>query len=155
VVHVHGGDEIVAHERIEAVFTKEDFRVQAFFYVSHGRLADGGVVGHGENKGAAILRAEVRAQLVQLCLRKVAAVHNGGNHIQRVRLEAVHGDLERITNVFGAHIVAAGDQNDRAAQVGSYFGIEFKLKNRVFGEKISADAQYEIVGLQQFFVLSG
>ena len=93
------------------------------------------------------------AQFIQFSLRKAAAVHNGGNHIQRIGFEAVHGDLERITNVFGAHIVAAGDQENRAAKVGSDFGIEFKLENRVFGKKVGAHAHNEIISFQQFFVL--
>ena len=153
VVHMHGRDQVVAHQRIKAFFAKQHFCVQTFFHVSHGGLADGGVVGHRENKGAVFLRAEVAAQFVQLCLREVAAVHNGGNHIQSVGLKAVHGDLERIANILGAHIVAAGDQQNRAAQVGGNFGIELEFKNRVFSKKIGANAQNEIIGFQQLFVL--
>lgn len=43
---MHGTDQIVTHQSVEALFAKQHFCIQTLFNVSHGGLADGGIVGH-------------------------------------------------------------------------------------------------------------
>ncbi len=149
---MHGRDKIVANQFVHMAGAKKHLGPESLFHVVHRGAADCRIIRNRVNQGVFAILRKLLAQFVELGLAKAGTIDYCGDNIQGIWLQAFHYKLQGIRNIPGRRVLSAGNQHYRAAQIGRNFRIQLEFENRVLAQKISAYAQHEIVGLEQFFV---
>ena len=153
VVHVHGGDEVVAHQGVEMGFAGEHFGVQALLQVAHGGAAQGGLVRDGVDQAGLVVSGKDVAQVVGFGAGQAGAVDDGGDDVQGVGGHGVAGHQQGVAHFFGVLAFTAGDEHHGAAQVGGDLGVQFEFEDRVLAQEVGAHAEHEVVAALQFLEL--
>ena len=156
VADLHGGDDVVVHQRVEATVPVEHLCAEPLLDVVHGGLAEGGLFGehvHGERVRAVDLALEALDDLFALGFGDGGAVDDRRDHVEALLVEKVDGQLRRGDELTGGLLLAVGHHHDGAAEVGGDVGVEFELERGILAEKVGALAEHEIVGVFELLVL--